>query len=329
VRTFLVSEGMSPALRGRVERSVSKRASAEHRARMTGMKAPFGGGGGQKIARSAWLVTLGLAAVVAALAFSSHRAERRAVADEKASLAQALADKRVELPEGAAGFIARTSTWIQDAAAEPAPPDAIAVAIAGKAALDAWLTRPAAYVRMSLAEARDARSLEEGARASTKDAFLLCLLRPPPSGSTKDMLARVRGVYFDGAKVDDETKNVRRLGPAHVGLAAIGASFESTLRAADDLGTLRRLRRDLEGAPVSDAARAARAELLLVVIDEPGSPGATRVLFADLTSPGALVRLRRPLPPADTAPQAALYRDQLASCSLALDVRKAAEDAAP
>jgi hypothetical protein len=218
------------------------------------------------------------------------------------------------------------AAWIRDAARDGDPADELAAGIKGRAALEGWLRRPGVYVRMTLAEARDPRSLEEATKGSTKDAFLLCLMRPPESTSERDRLAKVRGVYFDGAKVDEETVNVRRLAAAQTGLAAVGPSVEAAMRVADDLPTLRKLRRDLEAAPMADAARAAAAEVMIVVLDEPGS---ARVLIADVGAHAVLLRMRGPLSEPGTSPAASLHREQLAACSLATAVRRAADPPEP
>ncbi len=179
------------------------------------------------------------------------------------------------------------------------------------------------YVRLPSTGAGDAHALDEAARASSKDSFLFCLLQPPPSGSEHDLLVKVRGVYFGGAKVDDETANVRRLADAHLGLAAVGPSFEGTLHGADDLSLLRKLRRDLEAAPVAEAVKAAGAELFIVVIDEGAE---ARVALVDLASKSVILRVRRRLEVAGTTPAASIYREQLEGCALALAARRAAEE---
>jgi hypothetical protein len=73
---------------------------------------------------------------------------------------------------------------------------------------------------------------------------------------------------------------------------------------------------------MADAARAASAELMIVVIGEPGS---ARVLLADVVAQRVLLRLRGSVSEQGTSPAASLHREQLAECSLALAVRRAAE----
>ncbi len=234
----------------------------------------------------------------------------------------ALDERRAQLPAGHRDFVAATDRWITEAAREPDAADVAAPSVKGSGALDGWLRRPAVYVRLRAAEVGDAHALDEAALASSKDSFLVCLLRPPPSSSERDLLAKVRGVYFGGAKVDDETSNVRRLADAHVGLAAVGPAFETAVHSADGLTPLRKLRRELEGAPVAEAAKAAGAELFIVVIDEAKE---ARVLLVDLAAKSVLLRVRRPLEEPGTSPAAQIRREQLQGCALALAARRVAE----
>jgi hypothetical protein len=315
--TFLTTPAMHPALRARVERAVSPRARARRHAARVGLSGILAAGG----PRVSWMRIFPFAvmAVLGALAFVTYRAERRAVAAERASILEALAAQRARLPPGHEGFLAVTDRWIADVARDADPADVVSSALRG--ALDGWLRRPAAYVRLPLAEARDAPAIDQAARASGKDAFVLCLLRPPPSASERDLLAKVRGTYFAGSKVDEETASVRRLADAHVGLLALGPSLEGEVRAAADLPELRKLRRTLEGAPVAEAARASAAEMFVVVLDE--GPNA-RVALVDLVHKEVLLRLRRPLEAPGSSPAAAVYREPLAACALAVSVRSAA-----
>jgi hypothetical protein len=314
--TFLTTPAMHPALRARVERAVSPRARARHHAAGMGLSGPFAAGG----PRLSWMriFPFALMAVLGALAYTSYRAERRAVAAERASIQDALATQRARLPAGHEGFLATTDGWITEIARDDDPADRVNPLLRG--ALDGWLRRPAAYVRLPLAQTRDAQAIDEAARASGKDAFLLCLLQPLPSGAERDLLAKVRGTYFGGAKVDEETASVRRLADAHVGLLALGPSFEGEVRAADDLPALRKLRRTLEGAPVAEAARASAAEVFIVVLDE--GPTA-RVALVDLVHKSVLLRLRRPLEAPGSSPAATVHREPLAACALALSARGA------
>ena len=82
------------------------------------------------------------------------------------------------------------------------------------------------------------------------------------------------------------------------------------------------LRRELETAPIAEAARVASAELFIVVVDKGEEE---RVLLVDLASKSVLMRLRRRVEEAGTSPAAVIYREQLQGCALALATRRAAE----
>jgi hypothetical protein len=323
VATFLTTPAMHPALRARVERAVSPRRRARHHQARAGVARPFAGGvsGKTQLLR---LFPVLVAVVLVGLAFASYRAERRAVAEERTGLLAALDEKRAQLPGGHQAFVAATDRWISEAARETDRTDVIAPSAKGLAALDGWLHRPAVYVRLpAAAAAGDARAIDAAARASSKDSFLVCLLKPPPSRAEKDLLTKVRGVYFGGAKVEDDTSNVRRLADAHVGLSAVGPSFEGAARGADGLTAVRKLRRELDGAPVAEAAKAAAAELFIVVVDEATE---ARVLLVDLATKSVLLRVRRPLEEPGPSPTAMVHREQLQGCALAMAARHAAEE---
>ncbi len=75
--------------------------------------------------------------------------------------------------------------------------------------------------------------------------------------------------------------------------------------------------------PVAEAARAARAELLIVVVDEATE---ARVLLVDLAAKSVLLRVRRPLEDPGPSPAALVHREQLQGCALALAARRVAEN---
>src|SRR5262249_6250475 len=102
---------------------------------------------------------------------------------------------------------------------------------------------------------------------------------------------------------------------------AIGPTFETALHTADGLPPLRKLHRELDAAPVAEAARAASAELLLLVLDE--SPSSARVELVDLRQRTVLLRLDRRLEEPGTSAAAAPPREPLQACALARAVRGA------
>lgn len=323
--TFLTTPRMSPSLRARVERAVSHRTRAKHHAAKLGLRSPFASGDRLRLARVLPLVALLL---VVGLGSATYVHENRLLEEERAALLAALGERRAGLPAGHEGFLAAVDPWITEAAAGAAPPDVIDPTLQEPGALDAWLGRPAVYVRAAAPELRDQHTRGDAVAASIKDAFLVCLMSPPASAEERDLLANVRGVYFGGAKVDEATANVRRLAEAQVGLAVLGPAFEGSVRAAEAPLALKKLRRELQGAPTDGAAKAVAAELLIVVADEPVATGAraARVSLVDLGSGKPLLRARLHVPAAGSSPLAALHRAELEGCSLALSVRRALEE---
>ncbi len=318
MRTFLTTDRMSPELRARVERAVSHGTRARQHAAGVGITGTFAADRRLGVARLAPVI---VAVVVAAFAAAGYTSDRRAVAAERGAILRAVGDRRAALPPAHEGLLARVEAPIAEAASATAAPDRIDPAVRG--ALEVAIGRPALYVRGAAADLRDPRKIGLAARASDKDAFLVCLFRPPPSASEHDLLDRVRGVYFAGAKVDTDTLRVRRLAEARTALALTAPPFEATVRAADDFPSLHRLRKELEAAPIDLAKMAAAAELLIVVADLPTD--LARVSIVDLAEGKVLLRVTRKARDPGKSAAASLYRDQLEGCDLGLAVRTLAE----
>lgn len=322
--TFLTTPRMNPGLRARVERAVSGRARARHNAAKVGLKTPFASRERFRLARLLPLVALLL---VVGLGSAAYVHGRRALEAERAALLNALAERRAGLPPGHEAFLAETDRWVLDAASDSTSAETVDAALKTPGALDAWLSRPAVYVRGEAPELSDGARLDDAARASIKDAFLFCLLHAPPSSSEKDLLHKVRGVYFGGAKVDDQTANVRRLAEARIGLGVLGSSFESAARAAEDVAVLKKLLRELQGSPTDEAKKAAGAELLIVVADSAVKTGSreARVTLIDLTAKKVLVRARPRVDSRGRSVAAQSHRDDMDGCALAVAVRRSVE----
>ena len=315
--TFLVTPRMNPALRARVERAVSPKARARHKAAGLGMASPFASG--QKL-RPARLLPVIALVVIAGLFVAMLIHERRALEAERSALLSEIGELRAGLPAGHEGLIAETERILVEAAGEEDAPEIIDPTLRPAGALEAALRQPTLYVHALAAELRDARRMDDAARGSDKDAFLVCLLYPPASTSERDLLAKVRGVYFAGAKVEDETASVRRLAEARLGLAVLAPAFEGSVRAAQDRNALKRLRRDLQKAPVELAKKAAGAKLMLIVAD---SAAWARVTLVDLGAKRTLLRVRRPTEELALSARASSQREEIEACSLAVTVRKA------
>jgi hypothetical protein len=308
---------MNPALRARVERAVSPKARARHNAAGLGMASSFAS---RQPFRPAKLLPLLALVILGGLFAAMAIHERRALEEERAALLTELAGLRAGMPPGHEKLVAETDRALLEAAADADAPDLIDPALRPEGALDAALRRPALYVRARESELRDASAIDDAARASDKDAFLVCLLHPPASTSERDLLVKVRGVYFAGAKVDDETYNVRRLADARVGLAVFAPKFEDAVRAAQDRNALRRLRKDLQKAPLELAKKASGAELMLIVAD---TKAGARVTLADLTTKKTLLRVRRRTEELSLTSLGSIHREELEACSLAVAVRRA------
>jgi hypothetical protein len=337
---------MNPALRARIERSVSHRAKAHHNARETGRGGAFTGPSPRRsnVGRIIPIVAIGIVALLIGL-MRSH--DQRAIAEARAEILTALAAQRGSLPPQSGNFLEAARRRITEETSEPYLGDVVAPELLLPGELDGWLARPAVYIRGATPELRDPGKLAEAAATSIKDAFLMCLVEPAASHEERDVLAKIRGVYFAGAKVDDETANIRRLFEAQQGLAILGPSFEADARAADDPSVLKRLRKDLESAPIEAAGMASTAELLILVADEIQEPDAAsksaldadplgyraqerahdaRVALIDLASRKVLLRVRRRVDASGRSERAtALYRAAIQGCDLALDVRDATE----
>jgi len=322
--TFLTTPRMSPALRARVERAVSHRTRARDNAARTGFPDTYVGPRRWGFARVFPIFAFTLVAVLGAL---GYREARRALAAERAEILAAITERRVGLPAGSETFLDRTDRFIVEAANTDDPSDLVDPALRAPGALDAWLRRPAVYLRGAAAELRDPAKIGDAARASSKDAFLVCLTKPPSSDSEHDLLGKVRGVYFAGAKVDDETANVRRLTEARIGLAVLGPAFEESARREEELKALRRLHKELDAAPLDQAKRAVAAELLIVAVDLPpvGGGREARLALVDLVANKVLVRRRLHLEDQPRSPAGVLLRAEIEGCAFAFAARKLIE----
>ena len=342
--TFLTTPRMNPALRARIERSVSPRAKAHHRAKETGYRNVFAG---RRRLGAGFFIPLAALVVVLVLVQRMRAEDECAIAHERAAVLFVLEAQRGGLPAAATGFLETTQRQIAEVASGPYSGDFVDPELLVPGALDDWLARPSVYIRGATPELGDPSRLAFAASTSIKDAFLMCLVEPAVSHSEHDVMAKIRGVYFAGALVDEATANIRRLDEAREGFAILDPSFEAEVRAADKVTTLKKLGKTLEMAPFAAARIAATAELVIVVADEideptpapkpaPGTsplgyraqegPHDARVALIERASGRVLLRVRRRLDASGrTKRGAALYRVAIQGCDLALDVRQATE----
>ncbi len=200
------------------------------------------------------------------------------------------------------------------------------------------LAEPTVYVRGPLATLGQAAGLEQSARESVKDAFLLCLLDPPEKRSEKALLGRVKSAYAAGDRMQRATAQVTRLGDAFVGLPFLDAGWREQVVRAKHHQELERLESSFARAPIQAARAALQARQLLFVVDEPGAASAiteldgekphdVRVGLVDLSTGQLLLRLRRRVDPSGLSDATrAEYARGVDDCGLALDVRDAATE---
>lgn len=317
--TLLVTRRMSPELRARVEASVAGRRKASGRT-----KAPWLRAG----------VRAGLVLFAALLLVAGVRMRRQALAEleaEQNALLARLEREARAFSERERLIAERVETWLLHAA-EPYRGDSVAAELRG-AGLAAALARPAVYVRGSLATFAEPGGLAASAESSFPDAFVLCLHAPPATRKEKALASRARAVLAGATR--REVPHVARLADALRVLPLFAPAFTGRVRSADHPRELAVLRDVLERAPLAGARAAARAELLLFAIDEPGDPALpaeldgerphrVRIGIVDLAAEKSLLALRRTVDPTSLSAAArAEHASGIDSCALALDVRDA------
>ncbi|MEB2310893.1 MAG: hypothetical protein OZ921_02495 [Sorangiineae bacterium] len=209
--------------------------------------------------------------------------------------------------------------------------DRISPELAHEGALDRALGRPSLYVRGALSR------LSADAPESYPDAFVLCLVKPPGDRTEKSLRAMARAAATSRGL--EPARGFARYGDALVVLPLLEPGFRARVSATGDLAALELLGQAFDHAPLASARRAARAEQLLIVVDEPGAgsapseldgerPHPVRVGLVDLTKNEVLLRLRRSVDPSWASPAArAQHARGMDGCMLALDVRAAVRDA--
>jgi hypothetical protein len=213
--------------------------------------------------------------------------------------------------------------------------DVIEPALASKPALASLLEKPLIYVRGEIDAFGTPGKIAETARASQKDAFLLCLLEPPATRTERALLERVYVAYSSRNRLEESTPNARPLYEAEAGAPFFAPEFAERVRGLDDRRRLLELERSLERAPLEQARAAAKARTLVFVMDEPGAPGSiaeldgerahhVRVGIVDLAAEKVLLRLRKFVDPAwISLKRRSEFASGLDACALSLDVRAA------
>jgi hypothetical protein len=323
IATLLVTDKMSPELRTRIIASV--------RGGRPGVKARNAVPLARALFRATLVVTIvGLVAGVVV-------AKRRADAEIEATRASLLAKIRKEASTLAAhekDLAGRVEEWLVRASG-PFPGDTVASEIKSRGVFSGLLQKPTVYVRGPVESFVLPKGVADSASGSHSDAFVLCLLDPPSTRSEKALMSRARSAFAGGDRIDRVAPHVARLHHALHGLPFLMPEFEQRVRSARKVHELGGLRRELDRAPLEGAKRAAKAELLLFAMDEPGDKSQpaeldgerahhVRVGLVDLVARKLLVGLRRRVDPSSLSAAArAEYASGIDSCSLALDVREA------
>jgi len=319
--TSLVNRKMNPALARRIEASVTGRRQSNTRRRVRWTS----------LIRAA--VVLGVSGLMGAF-YLAVRHEHAEMRQARASVLAQWNTFAATLTENDRGFLERVQRTLAPLQGDY-PGDAIASELRSPGALEAWLARPAVYVRGPLSAFAGGSAMLHTASESSKDTLLLCLLDPPQSRDEKTLLAKARLSMIGGAGLFQATPNVIRLYDAKVGLPLLQPAWSERIKDAKDLLTLAQLERELNRAPLALAKRAVRTDLLIAVIDEPHvKAGVTeldgenlhdiRLVVTQLDTDRPLLRLRRTVDPSwISSRRRPEYARELDGCKFALEVRDA------
>ena len=320
--TFLTTPKMSPELALRVQASVNGRRATP--------------GGRRRAPHFIVLVRLSvlvLAGMLLATVIYIRNRDREERESERASLGASFTRRRAALEPQDHRTLALIESSVVRGAGEYEG-DVVTDSLRAPGALSALFSGGTVYVRGEQAAFRNTAAVAEAAKNSSKDAFLLCLLDPPPERTEKALLVKARVAYAGRGDLEAATEHVRPLRDAVIGLPFLSTSFAERLRTAGELTELRRLHQAFDKAPLDAAIQAAKARLLVFVVDEPSAPGGpveldgekahnVRVSVVDLISQSTLLRLRRHVDPSWISPaRRADSANALDSCALALDVRE-------
>ncbi len=311
-RTFLVTPKMHPALAARVEASVRGRRLAGERP--VGLVA---------VARFAGAAVVLLLCSAVAFAWHSRQGAREQL---RGQLLAAIDAQRQDLSERDHQLPSRAALILRDEAQQHGD------VVAGDAgALDALLARPAVYVRLDREAIAGSDTLWRAAKDSVKDAFVMCLFDPPTARDEASLQQTITVAYSGG--LEAATAGVRRLHSAAEGLRFLSRDFIERVEQADSLEALGELHSAFDRAPIAAAKQAARAEILIYLIDDPPEAGARVELdgasrhraqagIVEIAGSRPLVRLSRMLDPAWISEEGRFQHGRaLDACRLALDLR--------
>ncbi|MBX3193403.1 MAG: hypothetical protein KF819_40850 [Labilithrix sp.] len=320
--TFLVTSKMNPALRARVERAVTGRASSPITMRRM-----------MSLARFALVFGLlfGVYEIVTTRRTEARehgRAQRELLAQVNAHVAS--------LDPNDLGAPARAESWIVRLASRDSFTEILSDELRAPGVLRARLASPLIWTRGPRASFAVAERVAETAATSGKDALLLCLVDPPAARSEKVLLDEIHDAYAGGPAIEDKTPNARRLHEAVVGLPFLSPPWSARVQSAQSADEVAKLRRDFERAPIERAKQAAKAGLLLVALDEPDPatqsapteldgerPHFVRVALVDLVAQKVLLATRRHVDPSwISVGKRSTHAMGLDSCALAFDIHE-------
>lgn len=317
--TFLTTRKMSPALAARIEASVRGSRPV---------------GRGRSAARFVSVLRLGAFALIVIAACVLYLQRRRATLEiehERATLLEQLRRESAGMSQRELSLVTRVQALVARSAGKYEG-DLVTEELRGEPALERTLARPMVYIRGPLASVGNSAGVTESAASSFKDALVLCLLAPPSSRTEKALWSKARAANAGDERMAPAS-HVERLHDAILGFPILSPAWEERVAAADTRAKLKPLKTIFSRAPLRAAKHAAKAELLLYAIDEPGDgkgpteldgerPHHVRVGLVELATEKLLLRLRRRVDPGWLSDRArAEYASGIDSCGLALDVR--------
>jgi hypothetical protein len=320
--TFLVNPKMSAALALRVEASVGGRSSVEAAAFRSKRRL------GRALLR---LAVVACAVFAVASVWRARRRERAALERAREELVADRSRRVADLAEADLALLGRVEPWLVRSA-QSYEGDVTAPELRSAADLAGVSSRPLLYVRGPIGAFRDSLSIADAASSSYKDALLVCVVDPPAARTEKALLPRVLVSYGGGAAVEQATPNARLLQELEASLPVLDGRWSARVRSARSLPELDKLRRELGRAPVERGVQAAKAEILMAVLDEPGPgegpteldgerPHDVRVAIVDIARSKILLRVRRHADPAWISEgRRPRYAAGLDGCAIALDI---------
>lgn len=312
--TFLGNSKMHPALRARIERSVTGRTPISHE---------------ERPATRAWVRGGAIAAIfsLAGFLWISYRTEARELEAARTRLLAQVQEVRGEFGADELSLDKRIGSALSREAGSYSGD-------LGQLASIQWLndrsSATGVYVRLSVGDARERDLVAEKSLESSKDALLDCFMNPPQARDEKTLLMRVRQVYGGS---NPELVPMEPASKIFLSAIFLSPSFLSQIQAATSQRILNKLSLSFSEAHLSRLAPALKARFLIAALDEPkniGTPseldGAARhfvrLAVIDLRTEKTLFRRRREVDPSWISNGARFrYALGLDGCLFGRDVR--------